>query len=231
MIVCYVRKKLVREKEKAVELRKKGFSYKEIMKEIPVAKSSLSLWLKDLPLTQDEKEVLKKRKNFNISKGRTKAASELRKRRLEREKVWLSEAKGVFYEYADDPRFHAGIVMYWAEGSKTSNRWSIINTDVEVIEMMVSWLQKYLDIPSESIRFRLYIHRPYADSRCEEWWQKRLKVSRNVFLKTIYKETQHKTKKKPSHKGCLRIEVVKSKKMFWMMKVFRNLAVEYYRKQ
>jgi orotate phosphoribosyltransferase-like protein len=51
-------KKLVQEKEKAVELRRKGLSYKEILKQVPVAKSSLSLWLKDLPLTKDEKTVI-----------------------------------------------------------------------------------------------------------------------------------------------------------------------------
>ena len=51
-------KKMVQEKETAVALRKKGLSYNEILKRIPVAKSSLSLWLRDLPLTKDEKRIL-----------------------------------------------------------------------------------------------------------------------------------------------------------------------------
>lgn len=224
-------KKLVHEKKKAIELRKRGLSYNEILRQVPVAKSSLSLWLKDLPLTQAEKEVLRKRKDSNISTGRIRAASELRKRRLEREKVWMEEAKSIFDRYASDPQFHAGIVMYWAEGSKTDKRWSIINTDADVIDLMVKWLRTYLNVPGDDIQYRLFIHRPYADLRCEDWWRKRLGVSQERFQKTVYKETQHKTKKKAGHHGCLRIEVSKSTKIFWMMKVFRNLAVEYYRKQ
>ena len=50
-------KPLVHFKTKAIALRKKGYSYKEIMAEVPVAKSSISLWLKDTPLTKSEKAV------------------------------------------------------------------------------------------------------------------------------------------------------------------------------
>jgi transposase len=53
-------------KRKVVELRKQGKSYSDILKIIKVSKSSLSLWLKDVPLTNknltwliDEKEQLK----------------------------------------------------------------------------------------------------------------------------------------------------------------------------
>ena len=81
------------------------------------------MWLKDLPLTEAEKEVLKKRKESNITTGRIRAASELRKQRLEREKVWLQEAKEIFNTHASDTHFHAGIVMYWAEGSNRARNW------------------------------------------------------------------------------------------------------------
>jgi len=36
-------------KQKAIELRKQGMSYSLIRKELPVAKSTLSGWLKDYP--------------------------------------------------------------------------------------------------------------------------------------------------------------------------------------
>jgi hypothetical protein len=223
-------KELVQEKLLAIELRKQGYSYKEILERVPVAKSSLSMWLKDLPLTNDEKRVLKKRSDINISRGRIKAASELRKRRLEREMKWTKDAQELFIKWAEKPHFHAGILMYWAEGAKTSTRWMLINTDDEVIKLMVSWLNKYLNIPSEDIIFRLYIHKPYADSRCEEWWQGKLNAGEDRFLKTVFKETAHVSKQKPGHKGCLRIEVKNSKRLLFMMKVLRNQVVEYYRK-
>tara|TARA_B100001989_G_C24352381_1_gene370313 strand:- start:19 stop:696 length:678 start_codon:yes stop_codon:yes gene_type:complete len=224
-------KKLVQEKQAAIRLRKKGLSYKEILARVPVAKSTLSLWLKDLPLTSREKQLLRTRKDANISRGRIKAAAELRARRLEREQVYLAEAKAIFNEHKNDPLFHAGIVMYWAEGAKTSSYWMIVNTDHDVIIMMIDWLKKYPRVSDNRIFFRLYIHKPYADNSCEKWWQSKLGVSSDKFLKTVIKPTAHISKQKPAHKGCLRIEVRNSKGLFLMMKVLKGLAVDYYRKQ
>jgi hypothetical protein len=224
-------KKLVQEKEKAVELRRKGLSYKEILKQVPVAKSSLSLWLKDLPLTKDEKTVLKDRTDSNISHGRIKAASELRNRRLERERVWLEEAKTSFQTSRNDPLFHAGIALYWAEGSKTDSMWSLINTDVDLVLTMLSWLRNYTQVSSDDIYFRLYAHKPYAHENLEAWWQKRLEAGPEQFLKTVYKETKHLVKQKAGHHGCIRIEVRKSRHLFCKMKFYKEMVVEYYKKR
>ncbi len=49
-------------KRKVVELRKQGKSYSDILKIIKVSKSSLSLWLKDVPLTPTQKSGLADRR-------------------------------------------------------------------------------------------------------------------------------------------------------------------------
>lgn len=223
-------KALVQEKEKAIALRKKGYSYKEILAQVPVAKSSLSLWLADLPLTKDEKFVLKERKNANISHGRIKAASELRKRRLERETVWLQEARQTFEMFKDEHLFNIGLALYWAEGAKRVNQWSFMNSDAEMITAMILWLSKYADIDRDNLFFRLYIHKPYAHENCEDWWTKALKVNQRQFVKTIYKPTQLGVKKRPNYKGCLKIEVRKSKGLLCKMKFWQKMLVEYHLK-
>lgn len=224
-------RKLVQEKEKAVELRRKGLSYKEILKQLPVAKSSLSLWLKDLPLTKDEKMVLKDRKNSNISRGRIKAASELRNRRLERERKWFAEARELFEKHQGDTLFHTGISLYWAEGAKTDTIWSLINTDVDLIRTVVIWLERFPSVCSEDIHFRLFIHKPYAHEDLETWWQKQLGVDQERFLKTIYKDTKHLVKRKVGHHGCIRVEVRRSKHLLCKMKFLKEMAVESYKNQ
>ena len=96
--VCllHIMNKKVQEKKKAIEMRKKGCSYKDILQEVDVAKSTLSNWLKNFPLTDDEKSVLKKRRDANISRGRIRAASVLRNNRLKREQKELCIAKDIF---------------------------------------------------------------------------------------------------------------------------------------
>lgn len=221
-------KALVREKEQAIALRKQGLSYREILAQVPVAKSSLSLWLKDLPLTPAEKQVLKKRTDSNISHGRIKAASELRKRRLEREKIWLQEAQTVFTAHKNEPLFHTGIALYWAEGSKRVTQWSFMNSDEEMINVMAQWLEVYAGIPRHSLHYRLYLHKPYQHENCEAWWSQKLNAQLTQFKKTIVKPTQLGVKKRPNYKGCIKIEVRKSKYLLCQMKFWQRMLVEEY---
>ncbi|HAM42136.1 MAG TPA: hypothetical protein DDX89_08810 [Candidatus Omnitrophica bacterium] len=46
----------------AQELRKQGLSYREIMQQIPVSKGSVSLWCRDVALTEAQAEHLRQRK-------------------------------------------------------------------------------------------------------------------------------------------------------------------------
>jgi len=48
----------LQEKEKAILLRKEGLSYNEILKQVPVAKSSLALWLQSIELSEKQKQRL-----------------------------------------------------------------------------------------------------------------------------------------------------------------------------
>ena len=41
-----------KEKAKAIRLRRKGKSYNEILEKVPVAKSTLSRWLRDVSLAK-----------------------------------------------------------------------------------------------------------------------------------------------------------------------------------
>jgi len=40
---------------KAVALRRKGFSYQEILKIIPVGKGTISRWCRNIPLTEEQR--------------------------------------------------------------------------------------------------------------------------------------------------------------------------------
>ncbi len=51
-------------KEHALALRAQGLSYKEIKAKIPVAKSTISLWCRNVPLTKEQlKRLWEKRDN------------------------------------------------------------------------------------------------------------------------------------------------------------------------
>lgn len=220
----------VLDKEKATALRRKGYSYNDILKEVPVSKSSLSCWLKDLPLTDEEKLSLKNRKNSSISRGRIKTATALRRLRLERERLLFQETQKEFYNFVSDPFFQVGIALYWAEGTKRSFSFGFANSDASMIDLMLLWIERFLNIKRGDIKVRLYIHKPYAHENCEEWWSQNINVPLGNFQKTVYKPTGLLVKKRPAYKGCLRIEIGKisymRKMIFW-----QKILVEHYRKR
>lgn len=231
--VCYDTgmKLLVQEKAKAIALRKKGYTYKEIMMDVAVAKSSLSLWLKDLPLTREEKYALKERKDSQISKGRIKVAGILRTRRLAREKEQYKESLETFNIFKGNPLFHTGIALYWAEGGKRTDQWQFMNSDAEMQRIMILWLVTFAGIQKEDLRFRLYVHKAYKSENCLEWWAVSLQVSSNQFLKTVTKPSGLGVKKRPNYRGCLRIEVRTSKPLLNKMRFWQKMLVEFYTKQ
>ncbi len=223
-------KPLVQEKERAIELRKKGYSYKDIMKEVGVAKSSISAWLKDLPLTADEKRYLRKRQDSNISHGRIKAAAANHENKLERDRKIILDAQGEFQKYVHNPLFHTGIALYWGEGAKRSNAFQFTNSDIDMVNIMLLWIEKFTQYKRENLGYRLYIHKPYAHLEYEKIWAKKLNVPLAQFKKTILKPTNLGYKKRPSYEGCLRLEVPRSTTLFLKMSGWTKLLIEYHSK-
>lgn len=211
-----------------MRLEKRGYSYNDILKEVAVAKSTLSGWLKGLPLTKEEKNYLKKRVNKNISRGRIKAAAANRKNRLIREKQYVDEAREEFYRKKNNPLFLIGLSLYWAEGAKRSSSLQFMNSDPEMIKVFVNWLEQIEGLDRQNLYYRLFIHKPYAHENCEEFWADYLKVPVEKFKKTVYKPTGLLIKKRPDYKGCFRVSVPCGTKLLFKIKVWQNMLVSYY---
>ena len=223
-------KSLVLHKAEAVRLRKLGHSYMEILQRVPVSKSSLSVWLRNAPLSQNEKEFLKKKRDGNISRGRIRAASALHNLRLQRDSALLTSAKEEFANYKKDPFFSVGLALYWAEGSKRDSSFIFTNSDSDMVCVMLIWIERFFLIARKDIYARLYLHKPYAHERCEERWSRATGIPLSNFKRTVYKPTSLLIKKRPNYIGCLRIEIGKviylRKYHFW-----QKLMLEEYRKQ
>jgi transposase len=200
-------KSLVQEKRKAILLRRSGKTYKEIQEQVPVSKSSLSLWLNDLPLSEKEKKYLKKRKDKNISLGRIRAASSNHENRLLRDEKLRKVVEKDYDLFIGEPLFEVGLSLYWAEGSKRNEAFQFMNSDPELISTLICWIEKYFKIPRSKLYFRLYLHKPFLQEGCEEYWAQKLGVTLSQFKKTILKPTSLLVKKRPNYKGCLRIEI------------------------
>jgi len=104
------------EKLKAIELRKAGLSYREIREQVPVAKATLSLWLRTVGLSRPQKQRLTEKKLAAAQRGWEK----LRRERVERVAQTVAEAEleAARLIAVPDSLWLLGTALYWAEGSK-----------------------------------------------------------------------------------------------------------------
>src|SRR5581483_3279232 len=100
-------------KEQAISLRKDGKSYKEIREVINVSKGTLSLWLKDVVLTDEQKAKLKSVRGCNQT-------------HINRSKLKIEKNRIIGYEKAKiDTDFLLLCGLYWGEGNKADSRFRI----------------------------------------------------------------------------------------------------------
>lgn len=105
------------EKRRAIELRTQGLSYREIRRQVPVAKATLSLWLRAVGLSRPQQQRLTEKRLAAARRGWEK----LRHERLERVTQATADAAQEATRRIDerDMLWLIGTVLCWAKGTKS----------------------------------------------------------------------------------------------------------------
>lgn len=215
------------EKKQAIELRKKGYSYSDIQKIVPVSKGLLSYWFRNLSFTDDERLLIESKIVNNRQRGHYRSSITNRNLRLNREIVAFEDAKTKFTRLYKDTSFLIGISLYWAEGAKRHDVFQFVNSDPDMICFMYKWIQKYLEVNKVRIKCRLFIHDIPGYENIDLFWAGKLGLEPGSFQKTIYKPTKYRFKKNPDYKGCLRLSIT-DVYVFRLMKAWQKLLIQYY---
>lgn len=212
-------------KSRAVELRKRGLSYGEIKKEINVAKSTLSLWLKTVPLTPEQRERLYTKKILNLAKG---FQSQRERRKREINKIIEEAEKEIRLPLSFETYRLLGAMLYWAEGSKTKE-FEITNSDPNLILFMVRWFGKVLDIPPSRLKARLNIYPQQDEQELKKFWSQLTDIPLENFGKSFVKPLSSGYKKNNLYYGTIRIRVSKGTNFRyriygWIKRVLNEIA-------
>ena len=143
----------------ARDLRAQGLDYEDIAAALSVAKSSVSLWVRDLPTPP----------RLSYEENRKRSAEGAR-RYWEVERTVREAGRAAVTERATDEIgamtdreiLIAGAVAYWCEGTKSKphrrvERVAFINSDPALIGFFLRFLDT-AGIPLDDLIFRVYIH-------------------------------------------------------------------------
>jgi transcriptional regulator with XRE-family HTH domain len=147
------------DKEKAIELRSAGKSYREISTVLGVSKATLSKWFSKEPWSKGVREKLLQQVQTE-AKIRIKELNRVRGERLQKSYQTAKEdAQKELLRLQYDPLFVAGLTLYWAGGDMTSKELVRFSSmDMDKVKLHLAFLEHVCGVPKGKIRASLLVY-------------------------------------------------------------------------
>jgi hypothetical protein len=164
-------------KRQAQELRQAGLSIRAIEKHLGIARSTASLWIREIELSDQQRADLALRGASARSKARS-AYYRARRRR--------SQEEGREQARRAEPLHVAGCMLHWAEGSKHRNAAQIANSDPAVIALFVRFLRYYFAPSDQALRVtcNLFADHEARQREIEDFWLTTAGLPRSCLTKS-----------------------------------------------
>ena len=204
-----------KERLQAQDLRREGWSVKDIAKKLDVSRGSASLWCRDIQLSKRQKQLLKQKMIQGGHRGRLLGAAKNKEDRLKRIRQAHKDAKNMLGKLNDRDKFLLGIGLYWGEGVKSdSGRAGIVNSDPHVILFAMEWFMNNFNLVREDFNPYIYISEIHRDreEKIKKYWQQLLGLERGQCDKVIFLKGRPKKiyKNHDSYYGVLALSVRRS---------------------
>ena len=160
------------EQEEARRLRAENLTLADIAERLGVSKSSVSLWVRDVPFTPSKRRYGPQRRPH---------PGHLRKL----EQIEQLDQKGLarVAEFGEEGFFAAGIALYAGEGSKTDGQIRFANSDPGMMRFFCLWLRAFFAIDESRLRVSVYLHQGLDLNAAEQHWSNVTGVPTSQFTK------------------------------------------------
>jgi transcriptional regulator with XRE-family HTH domain len=137
----------VAEQARARELRAQGWTLQQIADELSVAKSSVSLWVRDVDFEPRPR-----------STARRRAPNALQRRKQAEIDELMAAGRERIGRLSERDLLIAGVALYAGEGSKRDGQVNFANSDPRQIIFFCHWLRTLFDVDESRLRVWLYLH-------------------------------------------------------------------------
>ena len=146
--------KLVEKAEARRLRREEGMAMRVIAARLGVSVGSVSLWTRDIPLTEEQHERLRQanpiyNQQLRGQEGRRASARAARLAAQEQGRALARRA---------DPAHLLGCMLYWAEGAKSRNSVKFCNSDHEMVRTFLTFLRGPCGVAEEQISLAVNCH-------------------------------------------------------------------------
>lgn len=207
------------QKDQAIILRSEhGLSIRKIAKQINVSQGTVSLWVRNIELTDEQKKTIDKNCSLSSYEARIRGGNAKRNIHLKLRQEYQGQGRELLKKYKNDSLFISGIIMYWCEGGKKNNRSSVLftNSDIELMRIFLSFLIKFYNVRQEKIKFKITAYADfYSKEEIESYWLNGLNFPIECFQKIVLRDgipcyngkNMLKDRKKDLYYGTCRMKV------------------------
>ncbi len=174
-------------KQKAIELRLKGKSYGEILKILNIpSKGTLSVWLKDIPLTPEAKKRLENNMRVAYTRGLFSFNKKRTKNIIIENQMVFSNATKAINKISKNELLLVGTALYWGEGttrekSRGYQRISFSNSDPDMVKIFMRYLREILEVSDEKMRPYVHIHKNIKPNIAIKFWSEIAELPKKSF--------------------------------------------------
>ena len=188
---------------KAVALRKQGHSLSEISERLRISQSTVSLWLRNIALSEEAKRRIHK---LSVD-GRKKAIETNRKKREAEDRVILEKVENFFLlgQRKVDSKI-ACALLYWGEGTKYEGNKSVsfMNADPEMIRYFLRVFRDAFHLNEKKFRALIHLHGYHNEERQLKFWSTLTNIPLSQFNRSYLKKNTGKSQR-TDYPGCISI--------------------------
>lgn len=207
-------------RKQCVSLRRQGWSLNRLALELEIAKSTASLWCREITLNDAAIKQL-------IEKGfAAQAISAVNRSKTYKDAVEaaIKDADALWLCWKDDPLFTLGVGLYMGEGSKRSVAFSLANSDAGIIQTWITWCKTFAK--DKKFLARIVVHSKDQVEPAKLFWENIL--AEYVEIRSISIAVSSASKhKRPSNRlpnGTLTIYMSKGN-VYWHARMLRWITL------
>ncbi len=189
------------ERNKALVLRKKGWSEKEISGELGVSKSTVSLWVRNLKLSDKAKKILSKKFSLGQIKSQ-EAHRNITKQKVEAAEDFANEIL-IDYKNSNTTTLILCSLIYYCEGTKSMYQpVYFTNSDPLLLCLFLKLFRSSFNLNERKFRVCVHLHNYHNIRDQLNFWSKTLTIPRSQFSKPYLKKNSG-VYKKEGYRGCV----------------------------
>ncbi|MBI5470610.1 hypothetical protein HY968_04840 [Candidatus Kaiserbacteria bacterium] len=177
-------------KYKAIELRKAGHSYNYIAPIVGVSKSTLGVWLVNVPY-EPNSETLERIGKAHVAAGQAKSL--LKMASIQSAKI---EAAADIGALSSRDIFMLGLGLYIGEGAKSLQETRFVNANPAIMRFIVRWFVEAIGLNKKNIRIRLHLYPDCNEEASLKFWSNVIGIPRSQFLSCSIDRRDNKKSKK-----------------------------------